>query len=169
MTTRGLGLSANTLIIMMTFRRLNSDELAALEKPFINFLVANTITGSDWEKMKTHEPERASKLVDIFSDFIFEERLRKVQYIQHEESKELRLFKCGDEKMELIGLQVAKNNPIDFTKSDNLAKISDNTEGVQMYRAEKKYTRGREREIFELMENGCRISDGIMFEHLSKL
>ena len=38
-----------------------------------------------------------------------------------------------------------------------------------MYRAEKKYTRGREREIFELMENGCRISDGVVFERLAML
>ena len=153
----------------MIFRRLNNDELTALEKPFINFLVANTITGGDWEKMKTSEPERASKLVDIFSDFIFEERLRKVQFIQHQEPKELRLFRCGDEKMELIGLQVAGNAPIDFTKEENLAKMSAYTEGVKMYRAEKKYTRGREREIFELMENGCRVSDGVLFERLSTL
>lgn len=153
----------------MTFRRLRSDELAALEKPFINFLVANTITGGDWEKMKTAEPERASKLVDIFSDFIFEERLRKVQFIQHQAQKELRLFRCGAEKMELIGLQVGENDPIDFTKEENLAKMSVYTEGVKIYRAEKEYTRGREREIFELMENGCRVSDGILFERLSTL
>ena len=153
----------------MIFRRLNNDELAALEKPFINFLVANTITGGVWEKMKTTEPERASKLVDIFSDFIFEERLRKVQFIQHQEPKEWRIFRCGDEKMELIGLQAAENAPIDFTKEENLAKMSAYTEGVKMYRAEKKYTRGREREIFELMENGCRVSDGVLFERLLTL
>ena len=153
----------------MTFRRLSSDELAALEKTFINFLVANTITGGDWEKMKTTEPERASKLVDVFSDFIFEERLRKVQFIQHQEPKELRLFRCGDEKMEFIGLQVAENAPIDFTKEENLAKISAYTEGVKMYCAEKKYTRGREREIFELMENGCRVSDGVLYQLLEGL
>ncbi len=153
----------------MTFRRLSSDELAALEKTFINFLVANTITGGDWEKMKTTEPERASKLVDVFSDFIFEERLRKVQFIQHQEPKELRLFRCGDEKMEFIGLQVAENAPIDFTKEENLAKISAYTEGVKMYCAEKKYMRGREREIFELMENGCRVSDGVLYQLLEGL
>ena len=119
----------------MTFRRLSSDELDALEKPFINFLVANTITGGDWEKMKTTEPERASKLVDIFSDFIFEERLRKVQFIQHQEPKELRLFRCGDEKMELIGLQMAENAPIDFTKEENWAKISRSRPRVYFFSA----------------------------------
>jgi Family of unknown function (DUF6495) len=151
----------------MTFRRLNTDELAALEKPFINFLVANTITGDDWAKMKTQEPERASKMLDIFSDFIFEERLRKVQFIQHQEPKEMRLFRCGDEKMELIGLKVAAHSPIDFTLMSDLSKISPDTEGVNIYRAEKKYTRGREREIFELLENGCRISEGGLFEVLA--
>jgi Family of unknown function (DUF6495) len=151
----------------MTFRRLNTDELAALEKPFINFLVANTITGDDWAKMKTHEPERASKMLDIFSDFIFEERLRKVQFLQHQEPKELRLFKCTDDKMLLIGVQVAENSTIDFTKEADLTKINADTEGVQLYRAEKKYTRGREREIFELLENGCSISEHSWFDTLA--
>jgi Family of unknown function (DUF6495) len=151
----------------MTFRRLNSDELAALEKPFIKFLVANTITGGDWEKMKTQEPERASKMLDIFSDFIFEERLRKVEFIQHQEPKELRLFKCTDDKIYLIGLQVDADSDIDFTKQADLAKMGDNTEGVNIYRAEKKYTRGREREIFELLESGCRIADGGLFDVLA--
>jgi Family of unknown function (DUF6495) len=151
----------------MVFRRLNTEELAALEKPFINFLVANTITGDDWAKMKIHEPERASKMLDIFSDFIFEERLRKVHFIQHQEPKEWRLFKCGADKIELIGLQVAAHSPIDFTLQSDLSKISPDTEGVTMYRAEKIYTRGREREIFELLENGCRISEGELFEVLA--
>ena len=114
----------------MTFRRLNNDELAALEKPFINFLVANTVTGDDWVKMKIREPERASKMIDIFSDFIFEERLRTVQFVQHQEPKELRLFKCTDEKILLIGVQVAENSVIDFTEEADLSKISADTEGV---------------------------------------
>jgi Family of unknown function (DUF6495) len=160
----------------MTFRRLNTDELTALEKPFINFLVANTITGGDWEKMKIQEPERASKMIDIFSDFIFEERLRKVQFIQHQEPKELRLFKCADDKMLLIGLQVSENSAIDFTKQEDLAKMAidviarnEATGGVKIYRAEKKYTRGREREIFELLESGCRISEGNLFDVLATI
>ncbi len=151
----------------MTFRRLNSDELTALEKPFIKFLVANTITGADWEKMKTQEPERASKMVDIFSNFIFEERLKKVEYIQHQEPKELRLFKCTADKMLLIGLKVDANSNIDFTLETDFAKMGADTEGSHIYRAEKKYTRGREREIFELMENGCRIAEGDLFEILA--
>jgi phosphoserine aminotransferase len=157
----------------MTFRRLNSDELSALEKPFIKFLVANTITGDDWAKMKTQEAERAFKLVDIFSDFIFEERLKKVEFIQHQEPKELRLFKCTDDKMLLIGLQVDADSTIDFTQTNDLAKIGDlithneTIKGVNIYRAEKKYTRGREREIFEMLENGCRISEGNLFEVLA--
>jgi hypothetical protein len=151
----------------MTFRRLNSDELAALEKPFIKFLVANTITGSDWEKMKMQEPERASKMLDIFSDFIFEERLRKVEFIQHQEPKELRLFKCADDTIYLIGLQVDADSDIDFTKQTDLTKMGVSTEGVNIYRAEKKYTRGREREIFELLESGCRVAEGGLFEVLA--
>jgi cag pathogenicity island protein 24 len=150
----------------MTFRRLNKQELAELEKPFIQFLVAHTITGDDWANIKAHEPERASKLIDFFSDFIFEERLKKVNYIQHQEPRELRLFKCGADKIQLIGVRANAASKIDFTLQADWAKMADNTEGVDMYRAEKTYTRGREREIFELLESGCRISEGRLFDVL---
>lgn len=151
----------------MTFRRLNTDELAALEQPFIKFLVANTITGADWEKMKTQEPARAEKMLDIFSDFTFEERLKKVEYIQHQEPREWRLFKCAADRMFLIGLQVDVNSDIDFTTETDFSRMGADTEGSHIYRAEKAYTRGREREIFELLEDGCRIADGKMFDVLA--
>ena len=57
----------------MKFRRLTNEELKPLEKKFIQFLVTNTITGEDWAKMKEQRPEHALKLVDIFSDLMFEE------------------------------------------------------------------------------------------------
>jgi hypothetical protein len=71
--------------------------------------------------------------------------------------------------MQLIGLKVSLDSAIDLTNTVDLAKIGVYTEGSHIYRAEKKYTRGREREIFELMENGCRISDGHLFELLNTI
>ena len=35
----------------MKYRRLTNEELAELEKEFVRFLVSNTVTSEDWEKI----------------------------------------------------------------------------------------------------------------------
>ena len=56
----------------MKFRRLTNEELQELEKEFVQFLVSNTVTADDWEKIKEDNPERAEGLIEIFSDIVFE-------------------------------------------------------------------------------------------------
>jgi hypothetical protein len=56
----------------MKYKRLTTEELKHLEKEFVNFLASAQITGSDWEKMKANEIEKAEELLDVFSDLVFE-------------------------------------------------------------------------------------------------
>ncbi len=161
----------------MKFRRLTNEELAPLEKKFIQFLVANTITGDDWAKMKERRPEQAMTLVDIFSDLMFEEAFMKVKYLKQATPRELHIFYFDKEKILLLGLVADKNTAIDFTKDDNWLKILQNTVredsfgegGVSYFQTEKSYSDLREVEIFKLIENGCRISDSYLYDTLRKL
>ena len=154
----------------MTFRRLTNEELAPLEKKFIQFLVSHTITGDDWAKMKERRPEQAMGLIDIFSDLMFEETLKKVQFLKQAEPKELKIFHCKEGKIELLGLVANENAVIDFTKDDNWLKNLKYTEGgVSFFKTEKKYAEVREIEIFKMIESGCRITDGYLFDVLQKL
>jgi hypothetical protein len=111
----------------MTFRRLTNEELAPLEKKFIQFLVSHTITGDDWAKMKERRPEQAMGLVDIFSDLMFEEAMKKVQFLQYAEPKALKIFYCKENEIELLGLIASENNTIDFTKEEKWFKDIQNT------------------------------------------
>ncbi len=154
----------------MKFRRLTKEERAPLEKKFIQFLVANTITGDDWAKMKERRPEQAMGLVDIFSDLMFEESLMKVQYLKQATPKELHIFYFDKDKIHLLGLVAKENMSIDFTKDDEWLKNLKNTEGgISFFQTEKEYTDTREIEIFKMIENGCRISDSYLYETLKKL
>ncbi len=154
----------------MKFRRLTTEELAPLEKKFIQFLVSNTITGDDWAKMKERRPEQAMGLVDIFSDLMFEETFMKVHYLKQATPKELHIFYFDKEKIQLLGLVAQENTAIDFTKDDNWLKTLQNTEGgVSFFQTEKSYSDLREVEIFKLIENGCRISDSYLYDTLRKL
>lgn len=161
----------------MKFRRLTNAELAPLEKKFIQFLVANTITGDDWAKMKERRPEQAMSLVDIFSDLMFEETFMKVQFLKQATPKELHVFYFDKDKIELLGLVADTHTAIDFTKDDEWLKNLQNTvredsfgEGsVSFFQTEKKYSDSREVEIFKMIENGCRISDSYLYDTLRKL
>ncbi len=144
--------------------------MVPLEKKFIQFLVSNTITGDDWAKMKERRPEQALGLVDIFSDLMFEESLMKVQYLKQTTPKELHIFYCDKDEIELLGLVAQENSAIDFTKEDEGLKSIQNTQGgISFFQTEKKYTDSREVEIFNMIENGCRISDSYLYDALKKL
>ena len=161
----------------MTFRRLTNEELAPLEKKFIQFLVSNTITGDDWAKMKERRPEQAMGLIDIFSDIIFEESLKKVQFLTLTLPKELKIFYFKEDGIELLGLGVDENSMIDFTKGEEWLKSLQHTDlssgthegGVSVFKTEKKYAETREVEIFKMIESGCRITDSYLHDMLQKI
>lgn len=158
----------------MKYRRLTNDELAELENEFVRFLASNTITSDEWVRLKTDTPTKTEELIEVFSDVVFDKILGKVAYMEHRERQDLRLFHCLEDKMILLGLRVAPNVGIDFTQKQTaeemLAKFRKAPQGaLKMYRAEKVYKPNRSAELFKMLENGCLISEGILFKTLSNL
>jgi Family of unknown function (DUF6495) len=153
----------------MKYRRLTDIELGKLENRFIQFLVANTITGDDWAKIKVEKPEEASKLIDIFSEMMFETSLKKVEYLKFSEPKDIKIFHCGANSITLMGLTADDKTPVDFTQPFDTKQIMNNIDGLSIYRSEKKYTGNREQELFKMMETGCLITDEHLFGMLEKL
>lgn len=146
----------------MKFRRLTNEELREMEKEFIEYLVVNGIVAEDWEKMKTDEPEKAERIVDLFSDVVFESTLRKVMFLDAVLDDSIMCFQCLDEKMVLVGIR---------TKEADLTKVTDFTQlkNVEVFTSEKPYNDDRQEELFQLTQTGCSISDGKLFKQLSLL
>lgn len=158
----------------MKYRRLTPDELSELQKDFVQFLSANTITGTDWENLKANSPEKAEGLIDLFSDIVFETTLQKVKYLEFKTPKDIKTFHCQENKMVLLGLRITGEASIDFTKNADpqqmLTKIKGTNAELKLYQGEKKYQKKRELELFELMEKGALISkDGFLFKTLEQL
>lgn len=153
----------------MKYRRLTAIELEKLENRFVQFLVSNTITSDDWAKIKTDNPEKAEKLIIIFSEMMFEASLKKVEYLKFSEPKDIKVFKCGDDSIQLIGLSANENVPVNFTQPFNTQDLMQHLEGLSIYHSEKKYPNNREQELFRMMEAGCLITDGHLFGILEKL
>ena len=158
----------------MKYRRLTQEELAEMETEFIRFLVSNTVTGEDWEKIKSESPEKAEGLIEIFSDIVFEKILKDVHYLEYKTPKDYKTFHFTPEKAFMLGLQITGASDLDFTQNDSPEMMMDQVKKsgaqLQMYSAEKTYKKSREEEIFSLMESGALISkDGAMYKTLEAL
>jgi len=131
----------------MKYTRLNVEELHELEKEFINFLVVNGITADDWVAIKENEPVNADEIINQFSDVVWEGVLRGVQYLKKAEKDTVFYFKADKEDIQLIRI----------VKLDSKA---------EQHMASKKYSKVRELELFEMIQNGCTISDGKEYQVL---
>lgn len=157
----------------MKYRRLRADELAELEGEFVRFLASNTVTAEDWQKLKAEEVEKAEKLIDMFSDIVFEQTLKKIGFLQRRSKTELQTFACLPDKIMLRGLRLQGESSLDFTRNqapeEMMAQLRTSEAQLQIYRAEKPYSKNREQELFEMMEQGCLISKGEMYQVLDQL
>lgn len=154
----------------MQYKRLSPEELQVLEKDFVTFLAHAQITGPDWEKMKRNELEKAEELIDVFSDVVYDKVLRKINYLEYREPKSLNIYKCGADKIELVGLRVNEHSSLDLTGENVFSQWTEaNNASVSVVRTEKKYDKEREHEVFEMLQTGCLITDDKLFNVLSKL
>lgn len=157
----------------MTYRRLTNDELAELETAFARFLAVNGIPADDWVKIKAEDPKRTEELIESFSDVVFHETLTKLEFLEFKAPKEIRTFRCGEDKIELRGIRIEGETELNFTKTEDskvmLSKMQQSGAKLSMYASEKKYTAERTKELFGMMEAGCLISDGTLFNLLSSL
>ena len=159
----------------MKYRRLRPDELAELEESFIRFLAANGITAPEWEKTLRERPAEADARIDAFSDIVFEKVIANVDYLELKRPKYLQCFKFAADKVRMVGLVVEGETKLDLTQEDlapermmQLLQLSGAK--LQLVSAERAYRTDREREIFELMENGALISqEGGLFTLLASL
>lgn len=158
----------------MKFRRLTNDELQELEKEFVQFLVSNTVTADDWEKIKEENPERAEGLIEIFSDIVFEKVIGNIKYLEHRTPKNLRAYYCVSDRIYMLSILVEGESDLDLSKNDNpeimMEKLRKSGANLKVFSGEKKYKKEKALEVFELMQQGALIShDGNMYKLLSQL
>lgn len=147
------------------YRLLDLSELTSLEKEFIEFLVLNGITADVWLKIKKEEPAKAEHFTVLFSDVVFEEILRKNQYLIFVSSGLVHCFQCLQESVILLGLE-ANNENVDLS---SLNFDPANLKNCKIFYTEKAYLQPRELEMFQLISQGCELSDGALFKKMAIL
>jgi hypothetical protein len=152
---------------MPEYRRLSSVELQELRKEFIEYLVLNGITAEEWDQMKQNDLPKAEKIIELFSDVVFESILRKISFLEYRDKTTLRLFQCLSEKLVVVAMEAPKESNVDFTDNSYLNKAAHHPpEALKIYTSEKKYSRKRETELFEMLQTGCVITDDKLFKTL---
>jgi cag pathogenicity island protein 24 len=146
----------------MKYRRLTAEELSGLEKEFINFLIVNGIDAQQWEKIKSLDTGQAEKMIDIFSDMIFEGICSKVKYLEHFDTQGLKLFRCDDDLIRLTGIVPPQ---VFASVSEMLIHLSAHPDEYQTYHTSKAYMPDKNTEIFRMITAGAMITDGQYYEH----
>jgi hypothetical protein len=150
---------------MPKYRLLTQVELNELEKEFVQYLVVNGITAEDWEDVKQNQKDRAEEILSLFSDVVFEGIMRKVKFIDNKSAQSLKSFQCLADRMVLVGMDVQDSvNLLDVKQFQEL--LARPSGGTKVYTTEKTYNKQREQEIFEMITNGCEISEGELFKNL---
>ncbi len=152
----------------MKYRQLTKEQLEALHEEFATFLASQEIDVKEWTTIKDSNPNLVEEELNLFSDMVWEDVLSKAEFITHTSNHVLNLFKCGDHKIVRIVVKLTGDrnftNPQDFEWVMN----SITHPNVELLFGSKNYSKDRNLEIFQIIESGAEITDGTVFNHVSK-
>ncbi|MAX81269.1 MAG: hypothetical protein CL843_13990 [Crocinitomicaceae bacterium] len=157
----------------MKYRRLTNEELQQVEKEFITFLAANSVTADDWKKLNKQEPSKAEMLVEIFSDIVIEKALNKCDCLEKVSPFEFRAYKFFENFVKLIVVKIEPNEKINLTQGE-LGKniqlaLTQTPDNVEFFHAKKEYKKLREQEMFEVLQSGAYMTNDSLFSQLNRL
>ena len=150
----------------MKYRLLSKEEQVGFEEEFIRYLAVNGIDAPLWEEMKTTQKDKANAIFESFSDFIFEQILNKIQYLEYFNGKNLMVFKCDPEVISLIWLE---SDDQYASIREMLDCLQTNTGRFKISKEEKVYHPDRNSELFKMAESGVKITDNQLYELLQGL
>jgi len=154
----------------MKYRMLAMEELEVFEEDFKQFLIVNGVHAEEWEEMNLSDKERAVKLVELFSDSVLQKVYEKIQFLEHRSKKSCLTFKLKKENIELISINVKENSKASLETPESIHKaLKKKSSELTIFKTQKKYSKSREVEIHELIEEGCVLSDKTYWEFLIEL
>jgi hypothetical protein len=143
----------------MKYKLLSDNELQNLETELVQFLVANGIDDALWRKINDSDPDKALKMVEMFSDVVWEKALQKVEVIEHLTGDSVKLFWYLQNKAVLVGLNLMDKSIGELTKDSWVTMLKETPEAFEIYSQQKEVNpSSREEEIFKLLESGCAVS-----------
>ena len=82
----------------MDFPTLKDEELQALEKEFVAFLIVNGIEGDRWKLINETNPKEAQELVKLFSQVVWKKIIENTKYVKRFTSEERIVGELGEKE-----------------------------------------------------------------------
>lgn len=134
---------------------LSDEELGLLEDELVSFLIVNGLTKDEWVKLNEVNPEKALDVIGIFSDTILQKVYERVRFIEHRSRKNCLVFRLGNDQIDLISLSLLDDN-LDLSSPDSIHDVLVNHPSkLRIFSASKQYSGNREKEIHQMLEDGC--------------
>jgi len=153
----------------MKYSRLTKEQFEELHQEFINFLATQSITGDEWQNIKTNKPEVAEQELDIFSDLVWEGVLNQTKYLEHISPKDIHLFALNEDHMHLIGIKVKEDVDLTTAEGFNWLRANLMHDHVEFVQAKKDYTDDKNLDKFTLIQQGSNITKGELYQYMFKL
>ncbi len=153
----------------MKYRLLNKEEMEIFDQDFKHFLIANGVSNEEWVELNQNDIEKATQLVELFSDTIFQKVYEKIQFIEFRSPESCIVFNCLPDSIELISIN-RKSATVDLSTPDSIHKaLTKNANEINYFKSSKKYNTLRELEIHQMIENGCFNSSEAFWNSLKQL
>jgi len=152
----------------MKYARLSKEQFNLLSKEFSSYLATLSIDRQTWKLLKENKVN-ADKILDDFSDLVWDKVISQEVYLIHFSKKQVFFFFCKLKFMELISISV--NGEINLRNKNIWKWITKNifSENVDIFHSKKKYLGDRKIEIFELIKMGSIIDSGEIYTKIKNL
>lgn len=148
---------------------LSQEELELLEEDLKAFLIVNGIHADEWEQMNTAAPEKAIELVELFSDTVLQKVYENLRFIEHRTARSCMVFNLKPDRIELISINATTDTVNLSTPNSIHDALSNSAKQLTVFKTEKAYSKVREDEIHELLEQGCVNSSEAFWYQLEKI
>ncbi|MBL1281128.1 MAG: hypothetical protein COA33_012680 [Fluviicola sp.] len=149
---------------------LTLEELEVFEEDFKQFLIVNGVHAEEWEEMNRSDKEKAVQLVEVFSDSVLQKVYEKIQFLEHRSESSCLVFKLNKENIELISINKKEKSKVNLATPESIHKaLQKNAKDIRIFKTQKKYTKIREKEIHELIQQGCLQSSELFWGFLLEI
>ncbi len=143
----------------MKYRCLTDDELKLLADDLKHFLIVNGVHAEEWEHMNKVNPDKAVRLVELFSDAVLDKVYSKIEYLEHRSPKACLVFHFDEAKIELISIQGNQDSSVDLSTPENIHEaLAKHANKLSFFKTEKQYSKDRNSEIHQMIDQGCFVS-----------
>jgi Family of unknown function (DUF6495) len=140
----------------MKYRILNVLERKIFDEDFKGFLIVNGVSAEEWQEMNDKEVDKATELVELFSDIVLEKVYQKLKFIEFRSKDSCLVFECAPDQMNLISIVSKDKSNIDLSTPESIHEaLVKNANGLSIFKTSKSYSITRELEIHQMIEQGC--------------